>query len=89
MVFKELIGLYALRKLLGPKRAEKFDAAARKYAPRIASTVFGLVSIVHSLRLVLGWEVTIIGKPVPTWISVAVVAVAAYLSYSLWPTKRI
>jgi len=88
MAFKELLGLYILRRLLGHERAERFDATARRYAPRIASIVFGIIGILHTFRFALGWEVVIAGQLIPVWISVVVIVAAAYLSYSLWPTKR-
>lgn len=89
MAIKELLGFYILRKLLGAERARRFDAASRRYAPRTASVIFGVMSIVHTLRLVFEWDVIIAGQIIPGWVSIAAVIATAYLSYSLWPTNRI
>jgi len=46
----------------------------------VAGTVFGLVCIMHVLRLLLGWPMVIGTFVVPTWVSVAGAVVAGYLS---------
>lgn len=46
--------------------------------------VFSIVSVLHMLRLVFGWEVSVEGWVVPMWISVPGFAVAALLAFMLW-----
>ena len=47
-----------------------------------AGIVFGLVALMHILRIVLGWEVIIGGWMAPMWISWAGVVVAGLLSFT-------
>ncbi len=54
----------------------------------LAVLVFAIVAIVHLLRLVFGWEVTINGAAVPLWASVPGIVVAAGLAAGLWWESR-
>ena len=54
----------------------------------IAVGVFGLVALLHVLRLVFGWEVTIQGSIVPMWVSVVGVIIAGGLAVMLWRESR-
>jgi len=38
-----------------------------KLATKIATVLLGLVALVHLVRLLLGWDVTIAGFSVPVW----------------------
>ncbi len=49
---------------------------------RVSSALFGLIALGHLLRLVRHWSVEIAGGPVPTWISLVALVVAAGLC--LW-----
>jgi hypothetical protein len=42
------------------------------------------VAVIHLLRAVLGWEVTVDGGSLPMWVSWAAVVVAAVLAIGLW-----
>jgi len=37
----------------------------------LAVAIFGLVTLIHVLRLIFAWDVTISGLVVPMWVSVA------------------
>jgi hypothetical protein len=50
----------------------------------IAIVVLSLVSILHLIRLVLGWEVLIAGVTIPLWISGAGFILAGGLAAMLW-----
>jgi len=54
----------------------------------LAVLVFAIVALVHLLRLVFGWEVTINGAAVPLWASVAGIVIAAGLAAGLWWESR-
>ena len=45
----------------------------------ITSVVFGLIALLHLLRILNGWEAAINGGAVPMWASWVAVIVAAYL----------
>jgi hypothetical protein len=54
----------------------------------LAILIFALVSVVHLLRLVFGWEVTVNGAAVPHWASVPGFVIAAGLAVMLWRESR-
>ena len=54
----------------------------------LAVLVFAIVAIIHLLRLVFGWEVTINGAAVPLWASVLGIVIAAGLAVMLWRESR-
>lgn len=54
----------------------------------VAVLVFFVVAVVHLLRLVFGWEVTINGLTVPLWASAPGFVIAAGLAVMLWRESR-
>jgi len=54
----------------------------------LASIIFAVVAILHALRLLYGWEVTINGWAVPMWVSVIGFVVPAGLALLLWRESR-
>jgi hypothetical protein len=50
----------------------------------MAIAVFALIAIMHVLRLVLGWEVTVNGIIIPMWVSLPGLVIAAGLAWMLW-----
>ena len=54
----------------------------------IATVIFALVALVHILRVFSGWEVTVGGKAVPMWASVAGLVIAAGLAVMLLREAR-
>jgi len=54
----------------------------------LAVVVFGLVALVHLLRLVYGWEATINGAAVPMWASILALVVSGGLAVMLWQESR-
>lgn len=55
----------------------------------IAAVVFGLVSLVQLLRLVLGWPVVVNGFSIPLWASAVASLVAAGLAIMVWREARL
>ena len=49
-----------------------------------ALLVLALVAIVHALRVLLGWSVTVNGSDIPMWVSVVAFLVSAGLAVGLW-----
>jgi len=45
------------------------------------AVIFLLITFLHAIRLLRGWQVTIEGAVVPIWISWIALAIAAYLAY--------
>src|ERR1700674_3340503 len=45
------------------------------------AVIFLLITFLHAIRLLRGWQVTIKGAVVPIWISWIALAIAAYLAY--------
>ena len=53
-------------------------------ALRIAGTIFGIVSLVHLLRLITHFSLVIADWSVPLWVNVLGVLIAGGLSAWLW-----
>jgi len=47
----------------------------------VTAILFCLVALLHGVRLLRGWQVTIEGAVIPVWISWIGLAIAAYLAY--------
>ena len=47
----------------------------------VTAALFSLVALLHAVRLLRGWQVTIEGAVMPVWISWIGLAIAAYLAY--------
>jgi hypothetical protein len=47
----------------------------------VTAVLFFLIALLHAVRLVRGWQVTIEGAVVPIWISWIGLAIAAFLAY--------
>jgi hypothetical protein len=47
----------------------------------ITSILFLLIALLHAVRLLQGWQVTIGGAVVPIWISWIGVAISGFLAY--------
>ncbi|QQG39517.1 MAG: hypothetical protein HYS81_03995 [Candidatus Aenigmatarchaeota archaeon] len=50
----------------------------------VAAVIFGLVTLLHALRLANNWAAQIGPYVIPIWFSWIAVAVAAYLAYEFW-----
>ncbi len=50
----------------------------------IAIVILALVSIMHLLRLIEGWEVIVNDTVIPMWLSGAAFPIAAGLAFLLW-----
>ena len=50
----------------------------------IAIAVFALIAVMHILRLVLSWEITVNTVIIPMWVSVPGLIIAAGLAWLLW-----
>jgi len=58
----------------------------------VSALLFSLMALLHAVRLLRGWQVTVEGVVMPIWISWIGLAIAAYLAYqgfllSKTPTK--
>jgi hypothetical protein len=51
--------------------------------------ILALVALVHALRLVMGWSVTVDGSDVPMWVSPVALVVFAGLAVGLWREMRV
>jgi hypothetical protein len=53
-----------------------------------AALVFFIITILHVLRLILGWQAMIGGWDVPLWISWLAVVLFGYLGYTAFKLSR-
>ena len=54
----------------------------------LGALIFALVALLHLLRLLLGWKVTVDGIDVPMWVSVLGMLIAGVLAMMLWREAR-
>ena len=54
----------------------------------ITATLFSLITLLHVLRLLRGWQVTIGDVVVPLWVSWIGLAIAGYLAYQGLKVRR-
>ena len=57
--------------------------------PTTTLVILALVAVVHALRLLMGWSVTIGGSNIPVWVSVVAFVVAAGLAVGLWRSVKL
>jgi len=50
----------------------------------IASVIFGIIALLHLLRLIISAEIVVAGFQLPIWISLGGLIVTAILSFGLW-----
>lgn len=48
---------------------------------RVAGAIFFLIAVLHVVRLARGWQVTLAGWAMPSWVSWVALVVAGYLAY--------
>jgi hypothetical protein len=54
----------------------------------LSVVIFAIISLVHFVRVALGWTVTIDSLVIPVWVSILGGAVAAALAVALWREAR-
>ena len=47
----------------------------------VTSSLFAVMALLHALRLIYGWNVTIGGWTVPVWVSAVGFLIAGYLAF--------
>ena len=55
---------------------------------KITAGLFLLIGVLHTMRLVFGWQVMIGGIEIPFWVSVLALAAALSLAWGLWKEVR-
>ena len=54
----------------------------------LTSSIFALIALLHALRLIYGWNVTIGGWSIPAWVSAVGFLIAGYLALQGFLLKR-
>jgi len=49
---------------------------------------FLIVAFLHLLRLIIGWEITMEGWPIPRWLNFIALLVTGYLAYEGFRLSR-
>ena len=49
---------------------------------KLVGTIFAVIGSLHLLRLLLGWQIILVGWEVPVWISALGVIVAWFIAYN-------
>ncbi len=55
---------------------------------QVTCTIFLIVTGIHVLRLVLGWNANIAGWEVPMWFSVVAVVAGSFLAWSAFKLEK-
>jgi Bacterial PH domain len=86
--FRNAVSAYNPR--LPLKTEERVALGRERMKPFTAATVaiLTIIAVVHLLRLVAGWEVTVSGFIIPVWWSAPGFIVAAGLAFMLWHETR-
>ncbi len=56
---------------------------------RLNAVLFGLVAVLHVLRIALGWDIYIGDWNAPMWASVLAVVIAGLIAYLNWKHAKI
>lgn len=55
---------------------------------KISSLLLGIVAIIHLLRLVTHFQLSVFNTEIPLWLNVAGVIIASVLSLGLWKESK-
>ena len=55
---------------------------------RFASVIFGIIAVLHLLRIIFSWPARIANFDVPLWLSYIAVVVAGYLAWQMYSASR-
>ena len=55
---------------------------------RIAAVLFAVITVLHVIRVIYGWEVNIGSFTLPIWASAIGALVAGILSWGLWKESK-
>jgi hypothetical protein len=54
----------------------------------LAALIFAVIALIHLLRVIYGWAVTVVGVDVPIWGSVVGLVISGILAAGLWWESR-
>ena len=54
----------------------------------VAGSIFAIISVMHLLRAVLGWQAVIGSFTIPMWLSWVAIPVSAFLAYSAFKLAK-
>jgi hypothetical protein len=49
---------------------------------QLAGIIFGIIGMLHLLRIFTGWQIILVGLEIPVWLSGFGVVITWYLSYT-------
>jgi len=55
---------------------------------KVAAGFFGLIALLHAVRLWYGWDAMIGGFAIPIWVSGVVLVVSALMARGLWNESK-
>jgi hypothetical protein len=72
----------------GPVKSSTIKPFTIKPFTMIAVAVFTVVALLHAVRFVAGWEVTIAGPAIPVWLRAPACLIAGGLDVMVWRESR-
>lgn len=67
-----------------PRRERYGDAMTQRTYNQISGILFGLIAVLHLVRLIQGWPAVIGAWTMPLWLSAIAVIIAGFLAWSAW-----
>ena len=55
---------------------------------KVTVLIFSVITILHVLRLIFGWDAVLGGWQVPVWLSFIAVALGGFLAYSAFKLSK-
>lgn len=55
---------------------------------KVTGLIFSVITILHVLRLIFGWDAVLGGWQVPVWLSFIAVALGGFLAYSAFKFSK-
>jgi len=68
--------------------AVAYQQMSRKSYMITTAIFFLIVAFLHLLRLIIGWEITMEGWPIPRWLNFIALLVTGYLAYEGFRLSR-
>lgn len=55
----------------------------------LSAVIFGIIAILHLLRVIFGWQASIAGINVPLYISYIAIVIAGYLTWHMYKVSKV
>lgn len=60
----------------------------RKTVAKVSGAIFGIIAVLHLIRIILGWQLIFTGWEVPVWLSILPVVFMGWLAWVNWKAGK-